>query len=96
MSVENDLFEVKRIVAFCRISVSTQICKLFSHKNCISIFTTKLLSTNPDRTQFTRECCKTPPSGGQKTQAFWLAPPKKSFVGYVSKPFSKHMWRPEM
>ena len=35
------------------------------------------------------------PVGGQKTQAFWLAP-KKSFVGYVSKPFSKDMWRPEM
>ena len=36
---KNYLFEVKRFVAFCRNSISSQICKLFSHKNCISIHT---------------------------------------------------------
>ena len=38
----------------------------------------------------------TPPLGGQKTQAYCLAPQKNLLTGCVSKPFSKHMWRPEM
>ena len=46
------------------------------------------------------KCCKTriytPPLGGQKTQAYCLAPQKNLLTGCVSKPFSKHMWRPEM
>ena len=46
------------------------------------------------------KCCKThiytPPLGGQKTQAYCLAPQKNLLTGGVSKPFSKHMWRPEM
>ena len=46
------------------------------------------------------KCCKTriytPPLGGKKTQAYCLAPPKNLLTGCVSKPFSKHMWRPEM
>ena len=33
--------------------------------------------------------------GAKKRKRFWLPPPK-SFVGYVGKPFSQHMWRPEM
>ena len=46
------------------------------------------------------KCCKkriyTPPLGGQKTQAYCLAPQKNLLTGGVSKPFSKQMWRPEM
>ena len=46
------------------------------------------------------KCCKTrvytPPLGGQKTQAYCLAPQKNLLTGCVSKPFSKQMWRPEM
>ena len=38
----------------------------------------------------------TPPLGGQKTQAYCLAPQKNLLAGCVSKPFSKQMWRPEM
>ncbi len=38
----------------------------------------------------------TPPLGGQKTQAYCLAPQKNLLTGCVSKPFSKQMWRPEM
>ena len=37
----------------------------------------------------------TPPLGGQKTQAYCLAPQKNLLTGCVSTPFSKHMWRPE-
>ena len=36
------------------------------------------------------------PRWGAKNASVLVGPPKKSFVGYVSKPFSKHMWRPEM
>ena len=50
--------------------------------------------------QYLEKCCKThiytPPLGGQKTQAYCLAPQKNLLTGCVSKPFSKHMWRPEM
>ena len=38
----------------------------------------------------------TPPLGGQKTQAYCLAPQRNLLTGCVSKPFSKQMWRPEM
>ena len=48
---------------------------------------------NPEK--FCKTNIYTPPLGGKKRKRFgW--PPKKSFVGYVRKPFSKHMWRPEM
>ena len=36
------------------------------------------------------------PVGGSKNASLLFGPPKKSFVGCVSKPFSKQMWRPEM
>ena len=46
------------------------------------------------------KCCKTriytPPLGGQKTQAYCLAPQRNLLTGCVRKPFSKQMWRPEM
>ena len=36
------------------------------------------------------------PRWGTKNASVLVGPPKKSFVGYVGKPFSQHMWRPEM
>ena len=33
---------------------------------------------------------------GAKNASVLVGPPKKSFVGYVGKPFSQNMWRPEM
>ena len=36
------------------------------------------------------------PRWGVKKRKRFVGTPKKSFVGYVGKPFSQHMWRPEM